>query len=79
MFRAPPPIAPDLLLVVLAMHEAMPVTWRNAVYADSLPVRLDPASTPPWTRGGVTQGEAAIVTSMKWKLPWGLVVRSSVS
>ena len=71
MFWAPPPIAPDLLLVVLAMHEAIPVTWRNAVYADSLPVHLDLASTPPWTRGGVTQGEAAIVASMKWKLPWG--------
>ena len=64
---------------ILAMHEAIPVTWRNAVYADSLPVRtfcfqtirLDPASTPPWTRGGVTQRAAAIVTSMKWKLPWG--------
>ena len=71
MFWAPPPIAPDLLLVILAMHEAIPVTWRNAVYADSPPVHLDLASTSPWTREGVTQGEAAIVTSMKWKLPWG--------
>ena len=53
MFWAPPPIAPDLLLVVLAMHETIPVTWRTAVYANSLPVRLDPASTPPWTRGGM--------------------------
>ena len=56
MLWAPPPIAPDFLLVVLAMHEAIPVTWRNAVYADTLPVRLDSASTPPCTRRGVTQG-----------------------